>query len=546
MPARNTRPEPLWTPNKKKLGGPSPLALLNYNPPQALESEVAILSAMLIYTGECERWAQHLSPDDFYRPHHAAIFRVLQDMATRRVPLDIITMMAEAQASGTMDACGGREYVAHTLTSSDPYQGHTSAYARHIKEAAHKRTLADGALAVLEAAAGGATVEEVGAAANRMVQNAPRTEDVHTMKATRLLQALTDRMEEAATDPRDLLGLSTGLSCLDRMTNGFQSPDLIVLGARPGVGKSALMSAIAAHVAIKRVPVFIASMEMSGEQVVKRMVGAEARLDSRRMLSGRLTQAEWNRFTTAAYPLYAAPLVVNDRSAVTPDYLRAELRKFLREFGSLGLVCVDYLQLMRSDRKTSGRYEELSDVSMELKSVAREFDVPLLALTQISRESTKRDNKRPVLSDIRDTGQIEQDADVVMFLHRPDQLTAEGSGYAPADPDALPREREIELIFAKQRNGPQGVVHLSFVDQFAAFFDPADAPASPAPLPTPPSRYTRPAQGSAGHTGQRHAAGGQGAGKASDKRGKNAAGDYALPPNYDSSPNYDLPSGEDD
>jgi len=447
------------------------LSLVNYAPPQAIESEGALLAAMLMFPAVCEQWVQEMTAADFYRPHHAALFGVLKDMAARNSPLDIVTLMAEVQSAGIVESCGGREYIATLLTSFDPYQPHAPEYARQIKEAARKRLMADGAVAVLEAAAGGASAEEMGAVSERMVTNTPLLPDQHSSSARDIIIALTDRMEEMATNPRAMLGLSTGLPCLDRMTNGLQAPDMIVLGARPGVGKSALMTGMASHAARQGVPVFIASMEMSRDQVITRMVCAEARLDSRKLRAGLLTEEEWARYTAASYPLYDAPLWINDRSGVTPDYLRAEVRKFIRRFGSVGLVCVDYLQLMRADRKTSGRYEELSDVSMELKSVAREFGVPLLALTQISRESMKRDNKRPVLSDIRDTGQIEQDADVVMFLHRPDQLTPEGSGYVPANLSAPPLMRDAELIFAKQRNGPQGVVPLNFVDQFAVFLD---------------------------------------------------------------------------
>ena len=447
-----------------------PLVLHNYEPPQAIEAEAVLLSAMMAFSGECVRWSQEMEAADFYRPHNAAIFVALQSMSKRDAPLDFATIMGEIHTSGTLELCGGQSYIA-ALVTSDPYQAHAPEYARLIKEAARKRLMADTALAVIEAAASGATAEEMGEASERMVTNAPLLPDQHSSRARDIILALTERMEEMATNPRAMLGLTTGLPCLDRMTNGLQAPDMIVLGARPGVGKSALMTGVAAHVGRQGVPVFIASMEMSREQVMTRMICAEARLDSRRLRAGLLSADEWAQYNAAARPLFDAPITINDRSGVTPAYLRAELRKFIRQHGGLGLVCVDYLQLMRSDGKTSGRYEELSDVSMELKGISREFNVPLLALTQISRESVKRDNKRPVLSDIRDTGQIEQDADIVMFLHRPDQLTPEGNGYAPASVDAPALARDAELIFAKQRNGPQGVVHLDFVDQFAVFMD---------------------------------------------------------------------------
>jgi len=465
----------MFTANAKKKFSPKPtrpaLSLVNYEPPQAIESESALLAAMLLFPAVCELAVQQMTAADFYRPHHAALFTVLQGMAARNSPLDIVTLMAEVQSPGVAESCGGREYIAALFSIVDPYQPHAPEYARQVKDASRKRIMANHALELLEAASGNAPAEEMVAISERLITNTPLLTDQYSNTAHSLLVSLTDRMEEMATNPRAFMGLTTGLPCLDRMTNGLQAPDMIVLGARPGVGKSALMTGIASHVVRQGVPVFIASMEMSGDQVMRRMVCAEARLDSRKVMSGLLEKDELDRFHAACYPLYNAPLVINHRSGATPNYLRAEVRKFIREYGSIGLICVDYLQLMRADRKTSGRYEELSDVSMELKSVAREFNVPLLALTQISRESMKRDNKRPMLSDIRDTGQIEQDADVVMFLHRPDQFTPEGNGYVAANLSAPTVVREAELIFAKQRNGPQGVVPLQFVDQFAVFMD---------------------------------------------------------------------------
>ena len=223
---------------KKKTSAPTrpPLVLQNYEPPQAIDAEGALLAAMIVFPGECVLWSQEMEASDFYRPHNAAIFGVLQGMAKRDAPLDIVTLMAEIHTSGTLDSCGGQSYVASIVTS-DPYQLHAPEYARLIKASARKRLMADTALAVLEAAADGATVEEMGEASERMITNAPLLPDQHSSRARDIILALTERMEEMATNPRAMLGLTTGLPCLDRMTNGLQAPDMIVLGARPGVGK---------------------------------------------------------------------------------------------------------------------------------------------------------------------------------------------------------------------------------------------------------------------------------------------------------------------
>lgn len=460
--------------NHRRRAAPPPdrpaLVLQNYAPPAEIDAESWLLACMMLFPEELTRWTQDMEAADFYRPHNAALFGVLKGFAATGGDLNAVTAVAACKAAGTAEECGGAEYV-NALFLLDAYQKSAGSYAALVKESARKRRMAETAVAILEAAGGGASAGEMANLSETLVLNTPLLPGEQSRSARDILRDLTDKLEEQATNPRALMGLTTGLSCVDRMTNGLQAPDMIVLGARPGVGKSALMSGVAAHITRGGEPVLIFSMEMSQEQVMTRMVCADARLDSRRLRSGLLGQDEWNAYANSARWLYDAPLVINDRSGVTPAYMRAEIRKFIRRYGRVSLICVDYLQLMRADVPTSSRYQELTEVSIELKGMAREFDVPLLALSQLSRESAKRDNKRPALADIRETGQIEQDADVVIFIHRPDQLTPDGAGYGTADFNAPAQSRDAELIFAKQRNGPQGIVRADFVDQFALFLD---------------------------------------------------------------------------
>ena len=454
-----------------------PLLLQNFEPAAETDAEAWLLACMMLFPVECARWAHEMDPGDFYRPHHQAIFGLLRGLVRAGGEINAVTALAACRAEGAADACGGAEYV-RTLFLLDAHQPSAPSFAALVREAAARRRIAEGAVAVLEAAHDGASAEQLAETAEALVTNAPLTPDGSSQSARDIIRVLTDKLEAQQDNPVSMLGLTTGFAGIDRITNGLQAPDLIVLGARPGVGKSALMTGIAAHNAVKGEPVLIFSMEMSNEQTLRRMICAEAKLSAHKLLAGRLTYDEYCAYADASSALYDAPLVINERSGVTPSYMRGEVRKFIRRYGRVALVCVDYLQLMRPDGKTGDRYQELTEVSIELKGLAREFNVPLLALSQLSRESVKRENKRPALNDIRETGQIEQDADIVCFLYREDMF---GQKDAP-DPDAPASAVPAELLFRKHRNGPQGTVMLDFVEQFAVFTDPIDMAGLPAGL----------------------------------------------------------------
>lgn len=448
-----------------------PLQLQNFAPATAADAEAALLSCFLLHPSALAPLSSRLSPEDFYRPHHRAMFRVIHGLIESGEPLDCVTVLAAVEAEGAAEACGGSGYI-RSLFVLDVSASLAGKYAALVLDAARKRTLTDGAIKVIETAHAGGSSQEIGQAVEALITNAPQEQISHSQTAREILMALTDKIDERSQNPQVMLGLSTGFAAIDQITNGLQAPDFIVIGARPGVGKSALMTRIASHNAALGVPVIIFSMEMSNEQTGLRMACAEAQVSSHLLRSGRLRAHEYDAYADAVNLFYSTPLVINDRSGATPGYMRTEIRHFIRRYGRVGLVCVDYLQLMRPDGRGTDRYKELTEISIELKAIAREFNAPLLALSQLSRESVKRESKRPVLSDIRETGQIEQDADIVAFLHRDDMFLDKAAPVYDG-PDAPPSIVPAELIFRKHRNGPQGVVKLDFVEQFALFTDPA-------------------------------------------------------------------------
>lgn len=448
--------------------------------PAVIEAEQCLLGAMLLDPGVMAKWAFAMTPEDFYRETHRALFCALRQMASRDTPSDNFSVLWEIQQTSDMEAVGGIAYLT-SLYDVLPTASNHAYYAEIVLSEARKRKVARAALEVLEAVSAGATSEEVEILSESLVINSPLVPSEYSLTAKMLLRSLSDKIDAASENNGSLLGIPSGFAAIDTLINGLQGPDLILIGARPSVGKSALMSAIASHTATTGHPTLMFSMEMSGEQQMLRMVCQHGLLDSRAVRSGRLSAEEWTRYAAAVQPLYSAPLTINDSSGVTPGYMRGEIRRFIRQHGRVGLVCVDYFQLMKADRSNHGnnRFQELTEISIELKNIAREFNIPLLVLSQLSRDSVKRDNKRPVLSDLRETGQLEQDADIIAFLHREDMV----NGTAPATEEESRHSAErksVELLFRKHRNGPCRTIHLDFVEQFTLFCE--HDPDAPTPI----------------------------------------------------------------
>ncbi len=445
-----------------------PLSLVNFDPPQAIEAERVLLAAMMLWPAELEKWSQELTAADFYRPHHQALFAALQGFSRQDVPIDASILPTDLTGAGVLEACGGAEYLA-SIFVSDPYQAHTGLYAGRVREAAKKRLIADSAIRLIESAQSGASAEEMTTQAEQLVSNSPLTASEYSQDAKQILLALSDKIDQQSENPNALLGLPSGFRNIDAVLNGLQAPNLIVIGARPGVGKTGLLCNMAAYTARMGEPTLLFSMEMSNEEVMLRMICSEASVSSHSLRSGRLTEAEWDRYNAAARALYNAPLVVSEKSGCTPSYLRAEVRKFIRCYGRVSLIGVDYVQLMRCDRPTRDRLQELTEVSIGLKEIAREFHVPVVALAQLSRECEKRQDKRGILSDLRETGQLEQDADIVGFLYREDMYAPAPQGYEDAA-----RQMPVELLIRKHRNGPTGTIRLDYVAPFTLFMDQAE------------------------------------------------------------------------
>lgn len=454
---------------------PDPAHLLaTYLPPQCIEAEIALLSCMILWPEERTRWAFEMVPGDFYRLHHQSVFTLLLDMTQDEMEVDAVTLLAEAKSRGRTEECGGLAYLLSLITA-DMYQRSAPTYARQIKDAAARRAMSEGAARLLEATQSGASAAQLAAGAEALVQASPSEGRVTTQDFRTVLRALDQKIEDRAENPEAMLGWPTGFSGIDRQINGLQAPDMIVIGARPSVGKSALVTRIATNVALTRQPVLLMTLEMSAEQSVTRMICAEARLSSHALKAGRLTSEEWDRYSDAAKTFYGLPIEINDLATPTPSTLRGEIRKVQKKYGCAPLVIVDYLQLMKTDEPATGRYEIVTALSIELKAICREFNLPMLVLSQLGRAVEIRQDKRPLLGDVRESGQIEQDADIVAFLYREDLSNPQQRGsetHLPNTqrPDMVP----VELIFRKHRNGPVGTVMLDFVEQYALFLDQVD------------------------------------------------------------------------
>lgn len=451
--AKQRRPDP-----------PADPAAPDFNAPEVIGCEMGLLAAMLMDASAREAASQRHTPADFYRDQNAALFAFLQGQARSRREIDLFTVLADLEADGRLEQCGGREYVVNLfdhLSNVDM----APEYSARVQNAAQKRRLWEAAreLSALSAAPS-VPAAEAQRLAESLIGGIGAARPSETCEdASSIIYALNEKMEAREADPDAMLGVPCGLSAIDALLNGLQSPDLILVGARPGMGKSSLLTTIGAHVAREGIPTLLFSMEMSREQVMLRTLCSMARVDQHALRSARLTPEELTRYHAAAGALYRAPLGVDDRSGATPGHLRAAIRRFRERHGGIGLIGIDYVQLMRCERDTPNRNQDLTEVSIEVKAIAREFRVPVLALAQVGRVVETRQDKRPLLSDLKDCGQFEQDADIVAFLYN-DAYYREGA----ADPSA---QQEVEFIVRKHRNGPTDTVKLGFVQRYTLFRD---------------------------------------------------------------------------
>lgn len=439
-------------------------------PPYSLQAEQSVLGGLMLDPGAWEKIADRLNEADFYRKEHRLIFRAIQELIEADSPCDGVTVAEALEKRGVLQEVGGMSYLA-ALVEATPSAANITAYAAIVRERAILRQLAHVGTEIADAAfnPGGREVSALLEEAEQKVFHIAdqRQRGIGGFKPIKhLLIKAVDRIEQLHEKGGSVTGIGTGFVDLDRMTAGFQPADLIIVAGRPSMGKTAFAMCIAEHVAIKeRLPVAVFSMEMPGDHLAMRMLSSLGRIDQHRLRIGQLEDDEWPRMTSALNILAGTSLFIDDTPALTPIELRARARRLAREHGKLGLVVIDYLQLMQAPGAGDNRVAEISEISRSLKGLAKELNVPVVALSQLNRNLEQRPNKRPVMSDLRESGSIEQDADLIVFIYR-DEVYHEDS----------PDKGIAEIIIAKQRNGPIGTVRLTFLGQYTRFENFAEDP----------------------------------------------------------------------
>jgi replicative DNA helicase len=450
--------------------GDAPLVALRV-PPHSIEAEQSVLGGLLLDNTAWDRVGDVLAVDDFYRDDHRRIFRHIAKLIEQNRPADVVTLSESIESSEDKDKTGGITYLGQ-LAQNTPSAHNIRRYAELVRERAVMRKLvtvgneiSDSALNPLGKEVGQLLDEaetkvfEIAEAGSR---GRDGFRDIH-----QLLSQVMERVDMLyhRENPSDITGIPTGFNDLDQMTSGLQEGELIVVAGRPSMGKTALALNMGEHVAVEtRLPVAVFSMEMSGTQLATRMLGSIGRLDQHKLRTGRLSDEDWNKLTNAVGKLHDAPIHIDETAALNALELRARARRLHRQYGKLGLIIVDYLQLMSASTQGENRATEISEISRSLKALSKELHVPVVALSQLNRSLEQRPNKRPVMSDLRESGAIEQDADLILFIYRDEVY----------NPDS-PEKGRAEIIIGKQRNGPIGTINLTFLGQYTRFENYASA-----------------------------------------------------------------------
>lgn len=429
-------------------------------PPHSVEAEEAVLGSLLIDPDALFEVSGFLRADAFYRAQNRWIYEAILALHERRVPLDVVTLIEELRRREQLDEIGGEPTVI-SLLNAVPTSINAEAYGKMVEAAAIRRSLILAAGAIAKLAYNEA--EAIDVVLDRSEHTLFSISEKRTNRDLKPVKEIAgdylERIELLRERGDEFIGIPTGFTDLDRMLSGLNKSDLVIIAARPGMGKTALQNAVALNAARrydKRVAMF--NLEMSGEQLVQRMIASETRIDSQRLRRGDLADHEWAIFLEALGRLSESRIFIDDTPSITPMQLRTKCRRLHAEHG-LDLVMIDYLQLMQAEHPTSNRVQEVSEISRELKGLARELDVPVVAAAQLSRAVEQRQNKRPMLSDLRDSGSIEQDADVVMFIYRDDYY----------NPETSERPNIAEVNVAKHRNGPTGAIDLFWHGKLATF-----------------------------------------------------------------------------
>lgn len=430
-------------------------------PPQNTDAEQCVLGSILIEDGALLKVVEIIQPEDFYKESHGIIYSTMIDLFDHNEPQDLITVHNALTKSGKLETAGGSVYLAE-LTETVPVASNVDYYARIVRDKAVLRRL-------IQKSSDIATMcyEEAGDVDDILENAEGAIFELSQSKIKQAFSPLKDVLKNSIKKVEDLYekkelitGVSSGFTELDKLTAGFQSSDLVIIAGRPSMGKTAFALNIAQHAAVQNgVPAAIFSLEMSMEQLALRMLCSEAMVDAHKVRTGFLGKEDWPRLINAAGNLSQAPIFIDDTPALSVLEMRAKARR-LKSDQDIGLVIVDYLQLMQGRAGTERREQEISEISRSLKAMAKELDVPVLALSQLNRKVEDRPNKRPQMSDLRESGAIEQDADVIAFIYRDEVYNRDEDN---------PRRGKAEIIVAKQRNGPTGTILLAFVGKFSSF-----------------------------------------------------------------------------
>jgi len=431
-------------------------------PPHSAEAEQAVLGGLMLDNRAWEQIADRLVESDFYRHDHRLIFRSIEALAEKDRPCDAVTIGEWLEKQDLLDEAGGLVYIG-ALAKDSPGAANVKAYADIVRERSVLRQLIHTGNDIAQsgyAPEGREVSELLEAAEQRVFEIAEKGSRAQAgfIGIKKLLTGAVERIDSLFHSDGHITGISTGITAFDEKTAGLQKGDLIIVAGRPSMGKTSFAMNLAEHAAIReKIPTAVFSMEMSGEQLALRMISSLGRIDQSKVRTGKLDDEDWPRITSAVTLMSEAPIFIDDTPALSPTEMRARARRLKREHG-LGLVVVDYLQLMQVSGTKENRTNEISEISRGLKTLAKELDVPVIALSQLNRNLEQRPDKRPVMSDLRESGSIEQDADIIVFIYR-DEVYNENSPHAGT----------AEVIIGKQRNGPTGKVRTAFLGRFTRF-----------------------------------------------------------------------------
>ena len=432
-------------------------------PPHSIQAEQSVLGGLLLDNQTWDSVADKVGENDFYRRDHRLIFRAIAELAERQDPFDVVTISEVLETTGELQDVGGLAYLS-MLARDTPSAANIVAYANIVRDRSVLRQLIHVGTEISDSAfstEGRETAELLENAERKVFEIAEQRQKgqggFNSIKS--LLAKAVDKIEMLYEQDGDITGASTGFTDLDEKTSGLQPSDLIIVAGRPSMGKTTIAMNMAENVALKSgMPVAVFSMEMPGEALAMRMMSSLGRIDQHKVRTGKLDDDDWPRLTSAINLLAETKMFIDDTPALTPTEVRSRARRLTREHGQLGLIVLDYLQLMQSPSSGDNRVQQISDISRGLKALAKELNVPVIALSQLNRNLEQRPNKRPVMSDLRESGAIEQDADLIIFVYR-DEVYHEDS----------PDKGIAEVIIGKQRNGPLGTVRLTFLGQYTRF-----------------------------------------------------------------------------